>query len=69
MQSQRAMGWRREPSRPLWYKLSLEEVEDLLGAIHTTLGIQVDKKTFDAPLSDVSGQTEKEHFSLSKKFW
>lgn len=33
-----------ESTRPSRYKLSLEEVEDLLGAIHTTLGIQEEKK-------------------------
>ena len=34
-------GESRKPSR---YKLSLDEVEDLLGAVYTTLGIQTDKK-------------------------
>ncbi|PIN97262.1 hypothetical protein AB205_0124080, partial [Aquarana catesbeiana] len=33
-----------ESRRPSRYKLSLDEVEELLGSVYTTLGIQVDKK-------------------------
>lgn len=36
------------------YKLSLEEVEDLLGAIHATLEIQ-EEKDIVAPRADVQG--------------
>ncbi|PIO24691.1 hypothetical protein AB205_0000360, partial [Aquarana catesbeiana] len=37
-------NWDGESRRPSRYKLSLDEVEDILGAVYTTLGIQVDKK-------------------------
>lgn len=39
-----AEGGDGDPVRPSRYKLTLDEVDDLLGAIHTTLGIQDERK-------------------------
>ena len=39
-------GQDQESKKPSRYKLSLDEVEDLLGAVYTTLGIQTDKNSY-----------------------
>lgn len=52
-----------ESTRTSQYKLSLEEVEVLLGAIHSTLGIQEEKKSLSLHDQMYKGLTEEEGLS------